>query len=158
MCFQEAGQHQRQTETAIQTIQYTLSTHQSDLQGLHAEIQSNTETLGRTLQSSLQTQRTEIANDVNSRFDRLEALLAKRQKTNGSEWLGAAATSRGHGRSNSKHQWVPRGMPLPISTSPARHLVTAKLGRGLPLERHIGDTAGEKHSILGPPPTWTSWQ
>ena len=67
------------TTAAIQTIQYTLSIHQSNLPGFHAEVQTTTDTLGRTLQRSLQTQRTEISQDVNARFDRLEALLAKKQ-------------------------------------------------------------------------------
>eukprot|EP00438_Fugacium_kawagutii_P028106 Skav224951 [mRNA] locus=scaffold1186:17210:21625:- [translate_table: standard] len=72
--FGEIGQQIQNNENAIQTIQYTLNTHQAELSGLHHEVQAVPEKVSRTLQSSL-------SEDFAKRFDQLEALMEKKLRT-----------------------------------------------------------------------------
>ena len=79
--FGTIGSQMQANETAIQTIQYTLSTHQQELTGLHSEIQQVPEQVGKSLQTALSAHKGEIGSDFDQRFARLEALLEKKQKT-----------------------------------------------------------------------------
>ena len=67
-------------ETSIQGIQYTLSTHQADLQGLHHEIKGVSEQVGQAVQSALHNHKTEVSHELESRFDRLEALFSNKKQ------------------------------------------------------------------------------
>eukprot|EP00435_Cladocopium_sp_Y103_P022918 s2398_g5.t1 len=69
------------TESAIQTIHYTLNTHQADLQGLHTEVKSVSDTLGSTFQKSLASHQADMAADFAARFDKLEAMMAKKHRS-----------------------------------------------------------------------------
>ena len=79
--FTQVGQATSATETAIQTINYTLSTHQSELQGLHHEVKSVSENLSQSIQKSLSTHQSEMSADFAARFDKLEAMFAKKQRS-----------------------------------------------------------------------------
>ncbi|CAL1128806.1 unnamed protein product, partial [Cladocopium goreaui] len=76
--FTQVGQATSATETAIQTINYTLSTHQQELQGLHQEVKTVSENLGNTIQKTLVNHQSEMTADFSARFDKLEAMFAKR--------------------------------------------------------------------------------
>ena len=79
--FTTVGQQRKATEAAISTIQYTLNTHQTELHGLHTEIKTTADTLGRQMQSSLQAHQAEISSDFGARFDQLERLPSKKHKS-----------------------------------------------------------------------------
>lgn len=79
--FTQVGQATSATETAIQTINYTLSTHQQDLQGLHQEVQKVSDTFSQTLQKTLASHQSEMSADFATRFDKLEAMFAKKQRS-----------------------------------------------------------------------------
>ena len=79
--FGTIGTQMKSNETAIQTIQYTLSTHQQELTGLHSEIQQVPDQVGKSLQNALSAHKSEVDSDFDKRFARLEALLEKKQKT-----------------------------------------------------------------------------
>eukprot|EP00435_Cladocopium_sp_Y103_P074243 s90_g47.t1 len=79
--FTQVGQASAATESAIQTIQYTLSTHQQELHGLHQEIQTVSDNVSSTLQKTLATHQSEISSDFAARFDKLEAMFAKKQRS-----------------------------------------------------------------------------
>ncbi|CAL1166615.1 unnamed protein product [Cladocopium goreaui] len=79
--FNQVGQASTATENAIQTINYTLSTHQQDLQGLHHEIKNVSDNLGQTLQKTLASHQTEMTADFAARFDKLEAMFAKKHRS-----------------------------------------------------------------------------
>ena len=78
--FSSLGQQVQATEASIQGIQYTLSTHQSDLQGLHQEIKSVSDQVGQAVHTALQTHKAEVSHDLDSRFDRLEALFSNKKQ------------------------------------------------------------------------------
>ena len=79
--FTQVGQASSATENAIQTINYTLSTHQQELQGLHHEIKNVSDTMGATLQKTLANHQSEMSSDFAARFDKLEAMFAKKQRS-----------------------------------------------------------------------------
>ena len=79
--FTQVGQASTATETAIQTINYTLSTHQQEMQGLHHEIKNVSDSLSQTLQRTLATHQNEMSTDFATRFDKLEAMFAKKQRS-----------------------------------------------------------------------------
>eukprot|EP00435_Cladocopium_sp_Y103_P056410 s1104_g19.t1 len=79
--FSQVGQASTATENAIQTIQYTLSTHQQDLQGLHQEVKTVSDNVSTTLQKTLATHQTAMSEDFAARFDKLEAMFAKKQRS-----------------------------------------------------------------------------
>ena len=79
--FTQVGQATSATENAIQTINYTLSTHQQELQGLHHEVQKVSESVGQTLQKTLANHQNEMSADFATRFDKLEAMFAKKQRS-----------------------------------------------------------------------------
>ena len=79
--FGSMGQQIQASEQSIQTIQYTLNTHQQELTGLRSEIQAVPEQVNRTMQQALATHSTEVSSDFDKRFARLEALLEKKQRT-----------------------------------------------------------------------------
>eukprot|EP00438_Fugacium_kawagutii_P008487 Skav210939 [mRNA] locus=scaffold713:141408:145823:- [translate_table: standard] len=72
--FGEIGQQIQSNESSIQTIQYTLSTHQAELTGLHSEVQAVPDRVSRSIQSTL-------SEDFAKRFDQLEALMEKKLRT-----------------------------------------------------------------------------
>lgn len=72
--FGTMGQQLKNTDTAIQGIQYTLSTHQNELTGLHSELQQIPEKVGNKLHASLHE-------ELDTRFDRLEAMMNKKFRT-----------------------------------------------------------------------------
>ena len=78
--FSSLGQQVQATEASIQGIQYTLSTHQSDLQGLHQETKSASDQVGQAVHNALQTHKAEVSHDLDSRFDRLEALFSNKKQ------------------------------------------------------------------------------
>ena len=78
--FTNIGQQMKAAETSIQGIQYTLSTHQADLQGLHHEIKGVSEQVGQAVQSALHNHKTEVSHELESRFDRLEALFSNKKQ------------------------------------------------------------------------------
>ena len=80
--FSSLGQQMQAAETSIQGIQYTLSTHQSELQGLHHEIKTVTDNVGQAVQSALHTHKQEVGADMDKRFDRLEALFSNKKARN----------------------------------------------------------------------------
>ena len=160
--FQHVGGQQQAAENAIKTIQYTLNTHQSDLQGLHEEIKTTTSTMERALQSGLQSTRADITQDVGKRFDRLEALLAKRQRVEDHEWLSSAATPTGHRGGKSIHRpklwsfsfftWLLLSLFLPGAQGSAlarlyidsTALCDRDLGSELTLEHPVWSLAGQR--------------
>eukprot|EP00435_Cladocopium_sp_Y103_P038656 s434_g10.t1 len=79
--FSQVGQASTATENAIQTIQYTLNTHQQELQGLHQEIKTVNDNVGHTLQKTLASHQSEMSADFAARFDKLEAMFAKKQRS-----------------------------------------------------------------------------
>eukprot|EP00435_Cladocopium_sp_Y103_P052332 s1110_g16.t1 len=79
--FSQVGQASTATENAIQTIQYTLNTHQQELQGLHHEIKAVSDNVGHSLQQTLATHQSEMSADFAARFDKLEAMFAKKQRS-----------------------------------------------------------------------------
>eukprot|EP00435_Cladocopium_sp_Y103_P061470 s241_g23.t1 len=79
--FSQIGKASTATENAIQTINYTLSTHQQEMQGLHHEVKSVSDNLGHTLQKTLSNHQSEMAADFSARFDKLEAMFAKKQRS-----------------------------------------------------------------------------
>ena len=79
--FTQVGQASTATENAIQTINYTLSTHQQEMQGLHHEIKNVSDSLSQTLQRTLATHQNEMSTDFATRFDKLEAMFAKKQRS-----------------------------------------------------------------------------
>lgn len=79
--FTSIGQQVQATEASIQGIQYTLSTHQADLQGLHHEVKGVSEQVGQAVHNALQNHKTEVASDFDARFDRLEALFSKKHRS-----------------------------------------------------------------------------
>lgn len=80
--FSALGQQVQAAETSIQTIQYTLNTHQTELQGLHHEIKGVSEQVGQAVHNALQSHKNEVAHDLDSRFDRLEALFSNKKQRN----------------------------------------------------------------------------
>ena len=80
--FSSLGQQVQAAETSIQTIQYTLNTHQTELQGLHHEIKGVSEQVGQAVHNALQSHKNEVAHDLDSRFDRLEALFSNKKQRN----------------------------------------------------------------------------
>eukprot|EP00435_Cladocopium_sp_Y103_P061954 s865_g23.t1 len=74
--FGQIGTASSAAEAAIQGIQYTLTTHQQELHGLHAEVKTATESFGATLQKTLASHQSEMSADFAARFDKLEAMVA----------------------------------------------------------------------------------
>eukprot|EP00435_Cladocopium_sp_Y103_P034699 s2378_g9.t1 len=70
--FTTMGQQMQTAEASIQGLQYTLSTHQAELQGLHHEIKNVSDNVGSAYKA-------EVAADMNERFDRLEALFSAKK-------------------------------------------------------------------------------
>ena len=74
--FQQLGAQQTATEQALTQVQGTLATHNQEFQKISAEVNNmNVSIRGEVRQAMADHQ-----NDVDSRFDRLEALLAKKMK------------------------------------------------------------------------------
>ncbi|CAL1135930.1 unnamed protein product [Cladocopium goreaui] len=74
----QVGEASTATETAIQTINYTLSMPQQELHGLHHEIKNVSDSVGQTLQKTLASHQTEMSADFAARFDKLAAMFAKK--------------------------------------------------------------------------------
>ena len=79
--FTQVKQATSATETAIQTINYTFSTHQQELQGLHHEVRKVSDSMGQTLQRTVASHQNEMSADFAARFDKLEAMFAKKQRS-----------------------------------------------------------------------------
>ena len=77
--FGDMGKQLQTTDANIQTIQYTLSTHQQELVGLQHGLQAVPSQVSQTMTAALAQQKQETACEINERFDRLEALLNKRK-------------------------------------------------------------------------------
>eukprot|EP00435_Cladocopium_sp_Y103_P065566 s87_g27.t1 len=124
--FTQVGQASAATESAIQTIQKTLSTHQQELHGLH-EIQTVNDNVGTTLQKTLASHQSEMS----------EA----------NDYMGPSLLV-GNAGLHAQHSWSPCCVfvfcfgalrlgqpficPLPSRTFSAQHLrMPAKCGRGL---------------------------
>ena len=101
--FGTMGQQLQSTESSIQTIQYTLSTHQQELTGLHHEVKAVPDHMAKTLQSALNTHKAETSSEMDDRFNRLEALLAKKQR---SEWLSGVRASKGSKKLSNTHSLI----------------------------------------------------
>ena len=78
--FNTLGQQVQAAEASIQGIQYTMSTHQSELQGRHHEIKNVSDHVGHAVQNALKNHKSEVSHDLDTRFDRLEALFSKKQR------------------------------------------------------------------------------
>ena len=79
--FNSMGQQLQGAEAAIQTINYTLSTHQAELTGLQTEVKNVPDQIGSKLNAALAQHKDYISEDFDKRFSRLEALFEKRHKT-----------------------------------------------------------------------------
>lgn len=77
--FTNLHQQAQLAETSIQGIQYTLNTHQAELQGLHQDIKGVSEQVGQAVHSALQNHKAEVSQDLDTRFDRLEALFSNKK-------------------------------------------------------------------------------
>ena len=77
--FGDMGAQVKATDANIQTIQYTLNTHQQELVGLQHGLQAVPSQVSQTMTAALAQQKQETACEINERFDRLEALLNKRK-------------------------------------------------------------------------------
>ena len=79
--FGEMGQQMQATDAAVQGLQYTLSTHQNELTSMQQDIKAVPNMVNQTMQSALNQHKADQTNEFNDRFDRLEALLNKRSRT-----------------------------------------------------------------------------
>ena len=79
--FKEWGARSQETDKAVHQLQQSIAKTQQDNAQLAAAVKQNNDTLHQELKGSIQAIKSDLDSTFDKRFDRLEALVAKRQRT-----------------------------------------------------------------------------